>query len=195
MLQWGLLVVDSHTPGVALPTFAVDPLGMAQSQFRPDRVWRAGIWHVYSGRAHECPIKKWDRAVDPKSTFWEKQKMAPKNPRGGTLTLEFFRMLKFDDFISYSSNTTKIYMKNMGGSARNTIVEKLAILGSKGPPLGVSIFRSLKFFLILCFLWWGPHMDCEYIVSLKIFSNKFFSTSEGPRVPLGCQFFDRWNFF
>ena len=33
MLQWVVLVVDSHTPGVALPTFAVEPLGMAQGQF------------------------------------------------------------------------------------------------------------------------------------------------------------------
>ena len=33
MLQWVVHVVDSHTPGVALPSFAVDPLGMAQGQF------------------------------------------------------------------------------------------------------------------------------------------------------------------
>ena len=78
--------------------------------------------------------------------------MAPKNPRG-TLTLEFFRMLKFDDFIKYSSWTTKIYMKNMGSSARNTIVEKLAILGSKGPPWGVNfsiveIFSNFMLFVM-----------------------------------------------
>ena len=30
MLQWVVVVVDSHTPGVALPTFAVRTLGMAQ---------------------------------------------------------------------------------------------------------------------------------------------------------------------
>ena len=135
MLQWGLLVVDSHTPGVALPTFAETPLGMAQGQCPSGRVWGAGIWHVYSGRAHECPIKKWDRAVDPKGNFCGLQKMAPKNPRG-TLTLEFFRMLKFDDFITYSSYTTKIYITSMASSARNSIVEKLAFLGSKGPLWG-----------------------------------------------------------
>ena len=61
--------------------------------------------------------------------------MTPKNPRG-TLNLEIFRMLQFNAFIIYSSYTTKIYMKNMGGSSRNSIVEKFAFWGSKGPPLG-----------------------------------------------------------
>ena len=51
--------------------------------------------------------KKWDRAVDPKGI----QKMTQKNRRG-TLTLENFRMLNFDEFISNSSYTTKVYMKN-----------------------------------------------------------------------------------
>ena len=40
-------------------------------------------------------------------------KMTPKNQRG-TLTLENFRMLNFDEFISNSSYTTKIYMKTSG---------------------------------------------------------------------------------
>ena len=57
MLQWVVHVVDSHTPGVALPSFAVDPLGMAQGYCHPGRVWRAGIWHVLSGRALEGLIK------------------------------------------------------------------------------------------------------------------------------------------
>ena len=70
--------------------------------------------------------------------FLGMQKMSPKNQRG-TLTLENFRMLNFD-FISNSSYTNNIYMKNMRGSARNTIVEKLALLGSKGPPLGGHFF-------------------------------------------------------
>ena len=82
--------------------------------------------------------------------------MTPKNQRG-TLTLAIFRMLNFDDFISYSSYT-KIYMKNMGGSARNSIDEKLPILGSKGPhPLGVSFFRWLNFFLIVFFVMRTPY--------------------------------------
>ena len=34
MLQWVVHVVDSHTPGVALPTFAETPLGMAQGYAR-----------------------------------------------------------------------------------------------------------------------------------------------------------------
>ena len=77
--------------------------------------------------------------------------MAPKNPRG-TLTLEFYRMLKFDDFIMYSSYTTKIYMTRIATSARNSIVEKLSFLGSKGPPLGVifsmvEIFSNFVFFV------------------------------------------------
>ena len=72
------------------------------------------------------------------------QKMTPKNQRG-TLTLENFRMLNFDDFMSYSSYTTKIYMKNMDGSARNSIVEKLAFLGSKGTHWGV-IFWMVEIF-------------------------------------------------
>ena len=57
-----------------------------------------------------------------------------------------FRMLNFDDFISYSSYSTKIYMILL-----ETIVEKLAFLGSKGPHWGGVIFRWLKFSLILCF--------------------------------------------
>ena len=40
-------------------------------------------------------------------------------------------MLNVDDFIIYSSYTNKIYMKNMGGSGRNSIVEKLAFLGPR----------------------------------------------------------------
>ena len=71
--------------------------------------------------------------------------MTPKNQRG-TLTLEIFRMLNFDDFISNSSYTTKIYMKNMGGSARNSKVAKLAFLGSQGPPLGCQFFDGRNFF-------------------------------------------------
>ena len=74
----------------------------------------------------------------------------------------------------------------MGGPARNSILEKLAFLGSKGP-LGGSFFRLLRFFLILCFLWWGPHMNSEYIV-LQNFDKKIFSTSAGPRDPKGCHF-------
>ena len=50
-------MVDRHTTGGALPTFAVDTLGMAQGYCPSGRVWWAGIWHVHSGRAHEGPIK------------------------------------------------------------------------------------------------------------------------------------------
>ena len=145
MLQWVVLVVDSHTPGVALPTFAVPPLGMAQGYCPSGRVWRAGIWHVHSGRAQEGPNKKWDRAVDPMDNFLGMQKMDHKNQRGRSWPLPsaIFRMLNFDDFISYYSYTTKTYSKNMGGSARNSIVEKLAFLGSSDPPLGGGvIFRG-----------------------------------------------------
>ena len=71
--------------------------------------------------------------------------MTPKNQ----ITLEIFRMLKFDDFIMYSSYTTKMFIKNMGRSARNSVVEKLAFLGSKGHRWG-SFFRWLKFSLFLC---------------------------------------------
>ena len=42
-----------------------------------------------------------------------------------TLTLENIRMLNFDDFINYSSYTTKIYMKSMG--------VRLEILLANGP--------------------------------------------------------------
>ena len=74
--------------------------------------------------------------------IFEGCKKWPLKTPGGTLTLEFFRMLKIDDFIMYSSYTTKIYITSIASSARNSIVEKLAFLGSKGPPLGVifSIF-------------------------------------------------------
>ena len=80
-----------------------------------------------------------------------------------TLTLEIFRMLNFDDFISNSSYTTKTYMKNMGGSARNSIVEKFAFFGSV-PPWGVNfsmveIFSNFAFFVI------RTHMGSEYIGS------------------------------
>ena len=71
------------------------------------------------------------------------QKMTPKNQSGDPY-LYIFRMLIFNDFIMYSSCTTKIYMKNMGGSARNSIVEKLAFLESKGPRWGV-IFHVYNF--------------------------------------------------
>ena len=83
----------------------------------------------------------------------------------------------------YSSCTTKIYMENMCGSARNSVVEKLTFLGSKGPPLGVifstfSIFYNFVFFCV--FLWWGPLVDSEYIVFLENFDKKIFFD---PRVP------------
>ena len=45
---------------------------------------------------------------------------------------------------------------------------------AQGSPLGVSFFRLLRFFLILCFLWWGPHMNSEYIVCLQNFDKIFF---------------------
>ena len=77
--------------------------------------------------------------------LFEGCKKWPLKTKGGTLTLEIFRVLNFDDFISYSSYTIKIYMKNMGGSARNSIVEKLAFLGSKGPPLGCHFFDGWNF--------------------------------------------------
>ena len=69
--------------------------------------------------------------------------MAPKNPRGDPYP-RIFRMLKFDDFIMYSSYTTKIYITSIASSARNSIVEKLAFLGSKGPPLGVIFCNPQK---------------------------------------------------
>ena len=50
-------MVDSHTPGVALPSFDVVHMGIAQGQCPTCRLWGAGIWHVKSERAHECPIK------------------------------------------------------------------------------------------------------------------------------------------
>ena len=70
----------------------------------------------------------------------------------GTLTLAIFRMLNFDDFISYSSYTTKNYMKNMGDSARKSIYKKLSFLGSK-IPCGVifsmvEIFYNFVFFVM-----------------------------------------------
>ena len=67
--------------------------------------------------------------------------MTPKNQRAH-LTLENFRMLKFDEFIMYSLYTTKIYSKNMGGPARNSIVEKLAFFGVQGG----FIFSMVQFF-------------------------------------------------
>ena len=76
--------------------------------------------------------------------------MTPKKQRG-THTLEIFRMLIFDDFIIYSSYTTKIYIKNIGGSARISIVEKLAFWRSNGPPLGGHFF-DVRIFLEFCFL-------------------------------------------
>ena len=83
-------------------------------------VWRAGTYMACTlGGTHEGPIKL-DRAFDLKGNFWEMQKMTPKNQ----ITLEIFRMLKCNDFLMYSSYTTKMYMKNMGGSARNSVVEK-----------------------------------------------------------------------
>ena len=59
-------------------------------------------------------------------------------------------------------------MKNMGGSTRNSIVEKLAFLGAQGTPWGV-IFRWLKFSLILCVISNGDSISRPniYVVSSR----------------------------
>ena len=59
------------------------------------------------------------------------------------------------------------------------------------PPqaLGVSFSRLLRFFLILCFLWWGPHMNSEYIVCLQNFDKNFFLPPQAQGSPLGVSFF------
>ena len=93
------------------------------------------------------------------------QARTPKYQRG-THTIESFRMLNFDDFMSYSSYTTKIYMKNLGGSAQNSIVEKLAFLESKCPP-GDVIFSMVEVFSNCVFLVMGTHMHTEYIASSR----------------------------
>ena len=101
-------------------------------------VWRAGTYMACTlGGTHEGPIKL-DRAFDLKGNFWEMQKMTPKNQ----ITLEIFRMLKCNDFLMYSSYTTKMYMKNMGGSARNSVVEKQAFFEVQGSPLGGHFFEG-----------------------------------------------------
>ena len=64
--------------------------------------------------------------------------MTPKNQRG-TFTLAIFRMLNFDDFIMHSNS------KLEHGSARNSIVEKLAFLGAKGPLLVGHFFDAGNF--------------------------------------------------
>ena len=61
----------------------------------------------------------------------------------------------------YSSYNIKLYTKSMGGSAGNSIVEKLAFLGSKGPPLeGGGHFSMVEIFSNLVFLVMHP----EYII-------------------------------
>ena len=105
------------------------------------------------------------------------------------LSLEFFRMLTFDDFIMYSSYPTKIYMKNMGGSARNSIVEKLAFLGS---PWGV-IFSMVEIFSNFVFFVMRTPYELG-IYSLQKFDHKFFRPSKAQGSPLGVSFF-RWYKF
>ena len=57
-------------------------------------------------------------------------------------------------------------------------------------PWGVN-FSIIKIFLILCFLWWGPHMNSEYIVCLQNFDKKFFR----PPKALGVSIFRSLKFF
>ena len=114
--------------------------------------------------------------------IFEGCKKWPLKTQGGTLTLEFFRMLKFDDFIMYSSYTTKIYITSMASSARNSIVEKLAFLGPRVPPWG-SFFRLFQFFIILCsFVFFVMRTPCGlriYSFFGKFWQKNFFD----PRVP------------
>ena len=100
-------MVDSHTPGVALPSFVVGPLGMAQGEFGRGRVWRGGTYMACTLAANRGSHKNETGPLMLRVIFLEMRKMTPKNQ----ITLQIFRMLKFDDFIMYSSYTTKMYMK------------------------------------------------------------------------------------
>ena len=80
----------------------------------------------------------------------------------------------------------------MGGSARNIIVEKLAFLAYRCPRLGCAIFSMVKSSQNLCFSWWGPHTDSQYIDCFQKF-HRFFSTFQRP-VPLGGSFLDCFSF-
>ena len=56
-------------------------------------------------------------------------------------------MPNLDDFISYSSYTTKIYMKNIDGSFRNTRLN-FSIFGVQGSPV---IFPKVEIFFLFLF--------------------------------------------
>ena len=61
----------------------------------------------------------------------------------------------------------------MCGSARNSIVEKLAFWGSKGP-LGGGYFSMVEIFSNFVFFVMRTPFDSEYIVSLQKIDKKFF---------------------
>ena len=91
-------------------------------------------------------------------------------------TLAIFRMLTFDDFISYSSYTTTIYMKNKAGSARSSVVEKFAFLDSMASPLGVIFSMVEMFYNFVFFMMRTPYGLRIYCRLAKI--RQMFSTSE-----------------
>ena len=71
----------------------------------------------------------------------------------------------------------------MGGPARNSILEKLAFLGSNGPPLGGGrFFNCYDFSNFVFFVMRTPYELRIYSLFAK-FRQKIFSTSAGPRVP------------
>ena len=85
-------------------------------------------------------MKKLERVL--KFVIFDIEKSHSEGPKGNFLgmqkiTLETFRMLNCDDFISYSSYTTKIYLKNSAWFG-SKLVEKLSFL----TPFGGHFFNG-----------------------------------------------------
>ena len=78
------------------------------------------------------------------------QKMTPKNQ----ITIEIFRMLKFDDFIMYSSYTTKMFIKKHGSFGSKLCSWEISIFGVQVSPLGV-IFSMVEVFSIFVLVLMG----------------------------------------
>ena len=118
--------------------------------------------------------------------FWQKNFFDPRVPPWGVN----FSMVKiFSNFVFFVMRSPyKLRIYSSFEKCRQKIFSRFEV---PRVPLGVSIFRWLQFFLILCFLWWGPHMNSEYIVCLQNFDKKFFRPPNAPGSPLGILIF-RW---